>query len=90
MRRHARRDKNETIIVDALKGCGVQVFRVSGEGLPDLLLYRHGMWLPVEVKGPDGKLTPAQVETMAKAPFPVLRSIEDALAVLPLLRRVLA
>jgi len=75
-----RRDQNETRILVALETVGVQCFRVSAAGLPDLLTYRQGVWLPIEIKHPRGHLTPAQVKTRATAWFPVVTSAQEALA----------
>ena len=85
-----KRDANEPEIVAALERIGVQVFLVSGDGIPDLNTYdarrraiwrgvRH-MWLPVEVKRPRGKLTPSQASTKQRAPFPVVETVDQALA----------
>jgi hypothetical protein len=53
-RRAAKRDSNEQDIVDALEAIGATVTRLSGEGLPDLLVGLGGsMWL-LEVKQPLG------------------------------------
>lgn len=76
----ARRDWNEAEIVAALRSIGVEVFHVSGDGVPDLLTFARGVWLPVEVKRPRGKLTTAQLETRKRATFPVVESVAQALA----------
>lgn len=75
-----KRDWNEASIVAALRGIGVDVWRMSGEGLPDLLTHSRGKWLPIEVKRPRGKLTPAQKALRAIAPFPVVETDAEALA----------
>ncbi len=90
MRKSARRDLNEVSIVCALEACGIVVARVSSPGMPDLLLYsesarlswrgRVHVYLPAEVKGPRGRLTPGQLVTRARMPFPTLTSVEDVLA----------
>ena len=74
-----KRDQNEAAIVQALEAIGVTVLRLSGKGCPDLLCCRQGVWLPIEVKRPRGRLTPAQRAVRQAAPFPVAESIEDAL-----------
>ncbi len=73
-----RRDVNERAIVDALRAIGVFVFRISGPGIPDLLTYSRGVWLPIEVKSGTGKLTPLQQQ--ASVTYPVVRSVAEALA----------
>ncbi len=76
-----RRDQNEAAIVAALRAIGVTVLRVSGAGCPALLCFhwREG-WLPLEVKRATGRLTPAQADLRAQAPFCVVRSPGEALA----------
>lgn len=78
-RRNPRRDWNEAEIINALEAIGVTVCRMSGEGLPDLLCHYRATWLPIEVKGPRGKLTSAQVKLRRTTGFPVVRSISEAL-----------
>jgi len=75
----ARRDENEGEIIDALKRIGVQCWQISGAGVPDLLTWRQGIWLPIEVKSPGGELTVAQLKTIESAPFPVVETVEQAL-----------
>lgn len=60
MRRAAKRDDNEALIVTALQSAGWTVVRVSDAGAPDLLVARNGVLTLMEVKGPKGTLTPAQ------------------------------
>lgn len=74
-----RRDVNERAIVEALRQIGVQVYHISGPGLPDLLTCHRGNWLPIEVKGPRGQLTPAQLRTQAHDWFPVVTTVKEAL-----------
>ena len=78
MRRAAKRDANEAAIVAALERIGCVVRRVNQDGLPDLLVARGGVWMPIEVKEPKGKLTRAQAHLMRVAPFPVVSSVVDA------------
>lgn len=75
-----KRDWNEPAIVDALRRIGVTVWRMSGPGLPDLLCHHRGKWSVIEVKKPRGKLTDAQCNTRALAAFPVVETVEQALA----------
>lgn len=79
-RKNPRRDRNEGPIVDALRACGVKTWRVSGEGLPDLLCCYRGVWLPLEVKSEGGKLTEAQVAAFMESPFAIVRTVDQALA----------
>lgn len=74
-----KRDWNEPDIVEALRKIGVRVWRLNGAGIPDLLCHHKGKWSVIEVKKPRGKLTDAQCNTRALAPFPVVESVEQAL-----------
>jgi hypothetical protein len=40
----------------------------------------YWLWLPVEVKRPGGILTPLQAELRDRAYFPVVSSVDEALA----------
>ncbi len=77
--RASRRDAAEKPIVDALRACGFKVDRVSGPGLPDLLV-SHGrpphqrVWA-FEVKTGKAKRTEAQDVSQ----WPIVRSVDDAL-----------
>ena len=80
MRRSAKRDHNESAIVQALKKAGCQVWRVSGAALPDLLvLTPGGSWQPLEVKNPHGKNRQTAAQARALAPWLVVRTPEEAL-----------
>ena len=82
MRHDARRDGNEKAIVDALEAQGFHVDRVSGKGIPDLIVSKAGQVWFVEIKMPKAKLKPTQVAWRAayRGPAPILlRSVEDAL-----------
>jgi hypothetical protein len=82
-RRNPRRDTNEAIIVQALEARGFHVDRISGAGIPDLLVSKHGSQWLIEIKRPKGKYTPAQVQWRSRfqGPTPrVLRTVDDALA----------
>lgn len=72
-----RRDANEPQIVQALRAVGCETWQLSGTGLPDLLVRRAGMFYAMEVKTAKGGMTEAQ----AAIPWPVVRSVEDALTV---------
>ena len=81
MRLKAKRDANETAIIEALHAMGVTVYHISVPGLPDLLPFYRGRWrTPIEVKGRRGRLTPAQEKTMAATPFSIVRTVDEVLA----------
>jgi hypothetical protein len=85
MRRAAKRDDNEALIVTALQSAGWTVVRVSDAGAPDLLVARDGVLTLVEVKGPKGTLTPVQEVAFTKLAtagvlVQVVRSPWEALA----------
>jgi hypothetical protein len=67
MRRAARIDANQPDIVEAFRSRGVSVAILSalGNGVLDLLISLRGFTMLVEVKMPDGKLTPDQKRFMA-------------------------
>lgn len=83
MRRAAKVDANQRVIVDALRRVGASVIDLSavGDGCPDLLIgYRGQTWL-VEVKSTRGKLTPAQKVVHAEwhgFPIAVIKTVEEA------------
>jgi hypothetical protein len=85
MRRAARRDKSEPLIIEALRAAGCSVERVSQP--VDLLIGYRGRTYLAEVKTPrkDGgrdRLQDGQSEFIADwrgAPVPVFRSVDDAL-----------
>ena len=79
-RKNPKRDGNEKAVVAALRKLGVQVWRISGAGVPDLLCHYRGRWSVIEVKKKRGRLTDAQLNTRALAWFPVIESVEQALA----------
>jgi len=94
VRRAAHRDKSEPGIVEALRGVGAHVFKLSGAGVPDLLVYFRGRWMPLEVKTPkrdrlrggDDVLTAAQKVSIALAPYPVVETPEQALRTIGAIR----
>jgi hypothetical protein len=61
-RRNPKRDANEAALVDHLQMRGALVARLSGAGVPDLLVGFRGDWAVVEVKAPRGQLTDRQTE----------------------------
>lgn len=64
--------------MQTLRAMGCQVWFLSGTGNPDLLVKRAGRFYAFEVKSGKAKLTPNQNH----ANWPILRCVEDALAVL--------
>lgn len=84
-----RRDEAERAIVDGLRACGVDVWPISGEGVPDLLTFFRGQWLPIEVKHDRPRrsltevkarcLTPAQEEIWQRTHFPIVRTLDEAM-----------
>ena len=83
-RRAAKRDGNEEPLTEALRAVGAEVFKVSGRGLPDLLVRYPGRFCrhcnrnawALEVKTEKGKRTKAQEDSR----WPIVRNVEDALA----------
>jgi Holliday junction resolvase len=75
-----KRDTSEAQIVKALRKIGVQVFAISGRGVPDLLTFHRGRWGVIEVKTKGGRLTDAQKNTRVLAPFPVVETVDEAIA----------
>lgn len=82
----ARTDKNQAVIVAALRevGCGVVDTSRIGRGFPDLIVIRdgHGVFL-IEVKSEKGKLNPRQERWHAewKGQVSVVHSVEEAFRV---------
>ena len=62
MRQAAKRDENESDIVDALEAIGAMVYRVSDSGLPDLAVFFRGRIHLIECKMPGKPLRPRQKE----------------------------
>jgi hypothetical protein len=78
----AARDLNERAIVRALKKAGYTVERLSGKGVPDLLVGKHNrIWL-IEVKSEKNPLTTPQFEWIQwfKGNVGVCRTVAQALA----------
>ena len=79
-RRHAgggKRDLAEPAIVAALEAYGVRVWRLGGQGNPDLLCLYREKYTPLEVKTGRSKANANQRDI----PWVIVRSVEDALAV---------
>lgn len=71
-----RRDSNEGEIRKALHAIGAQTWQINGRKLPDLIVLFRGRWFPLGVKTQTGSLRPGE----ADAPWPLVRSVEQALA----------
>ena len=91
MRRAARVDENQGLIVKALRACGATVRVISqGDGIPDLLVGYRGHTILMEVK--DGNKTPSQrklteaeqmfFDTWTGGKLLIVNSVDEALAVL--------
>lgn len=85
MRLRARTDAGHKAIVQALRkvGCGVLDLSRAGHGCPDLLVKTHipmTRLILMEVKEPNGKLTPDQKNFIDEWPeVVVVRSVTEAL-----------
>lgn len=72
-RRNPRRDANEGALVAGWRAIGAEVWRLSGTGLPDVLVRFRGVLYAFEIKTKAGRLTEHQGD------FPVIRSMEEGL-----------
>lgn len=85
---HGRLDNNHIAIVAGLRACGCSVQSLAdvGKGCPDLLVSHAGHHFLLEVKGPQGKLTPDQVTWIQRCHGVVfvVHSTEEALEALHL------
>ena len=79
-------DKNQAEIVTALRNHGISVVSLAGarNGIPDLVCTTAALTgtCLLEVKGPSGKLTPAQVKWHSewRGPLAVVHSPVEAFA----------
>lgn len=82
MRKAAKRDKNETEIIKALRKKGAFVQPLSAPGVPDLLVFYNGKWALIEVKDKGGALTEKQTEWHAACPveIPIVFTADQAIA----------
>jgi hypothetical protein len=81
VRKAGRKDSTQAAIVSALRAIGCEVLVMNQEGVPDLLTHYRGGWIPIEVKNsPRGHLTPLQADLRRRAWFPVVSSVDEALA----------
>ena len=80
---HKKIDLNQREIVGALRSHpGVSCFSIAsiGKGIPDLVVGAFGKTFLCEIKGPQGKLRPSQVEFQKSwrgGGIIVLRSIDE-------------
>lgn len=89
MRRAAKRDSNEGLIVSALEAVGCRVQRLNDHNAPDLLVSRGGVNYLLEVKAPAGsrggvshrELSADQFAWHTKwlGPVVVVRTVDEAL-----------
>jgi hypothetical protein len=80
MRKAGKKDLNQAAIVAALRQIGCGVIILNQEGVPDLLVNWRDRWHLVEVKRPRGQLTKAQAALRRRSWFPVVSSVDEALA----------
>ena len=73
-----RRDAIEPAIIAALRARGAQTWQIGGRGLPDLLCWHQGRPTVLEVKSGNARLSAVQAD--AQAPWPVVRSVAEAVA----------
>jgi len=85
VRRAAKIDANQQLVVDALRqiGCSVKSLAAVGQGCPDLLVGFRGQTYLVEVKNVRGKnqITELQKRWFAEwrgSPVIVARSVDEA------------
>jgi hypothetical protein len=80
-RTKARRDSNESAIIEALRSVGASVQQLSAKGCPDLLVGFRGENYLLEVKTVKGKLTEDEdlwfFDWHGQAQ--IVRTVEDAL-----------
>lgn len=87
IRRHnAKRDQIEPMIVAAFEALGCLVYRIDTPC--DLLLLHRGQVMLVEVKGKTGTLTSDQKRFAENWPLHVVRSVDDAIALITGRRKV--
>jgi Holliday junction resolvase len=81
MRRAAKRDTVERVIVEALRGVGATVHYISAPGVPDLLVGFRDVTYLLEVKTGKGEPTEAQQLFFSewRGQAAIVRSVDDAL-----------
>jgi hypothetical protein len=80
-----RTDSNQATIVAALRQFGASVWDLHtvGKG-PDILVGYKGKSYPMEVKAPDGKLTPWEIEWRKKwrGNYYIVHTFEEAIEII--------
>jgi hypothetical protein len=89
---HGKVDANQPEIVDTFRAVGATVAIISdrGDGFPDLIVGLLGETELVELKSPEGKLTPDQKTwhgTWRGRPVRIVRTIVEALALAAEMRK---
>ena len=91
MRRAARIDSNQVEIVEAFRAAGCDVLHTHqlGQGAPDLFVAFAGIWLAIEVKGQQGKLTSSQesLYNSLKTRPRIVRNVGEVKATVDTLKR---
>lgn len=86
-----RRDSNHAEIAQAFEQLGCSVFDSSamGDGFPDLVIGLVGLSALVEIKTPDGFLTPAQECLIERwrGPIYVVATVDDVTQLVQSIRR---
>lgn len=88
--RARKTDANHAQIRDAMRSAGAEVHDLSGcgGGVADtLVLTKDGRLLLVEIKYKKGRITPAQEKFHARFPVAIVRTTEEAIALLTEERR---
>jgi hypothetical protein len=99
VRRAAKVDENQSLIVKALRSTGafVQPLHMVGQGCPDILVAYRGEWYLIEVK--DGSKAPSQRKLTSDeeawhgkaschAPVFIAETIDDALHVIGAMKAI--
>jgi hypothetical protein len=84
-KRRAKRDRNESELVKAIRHCGGQWLPLNVKDGPDGVIGHAGRTLLAEVKTPTGKLKEGQAEFhkgWRGGTIHVLRTVDDVLALL--------
>jgi hypothetical protein len=92
MRKAGKKDLNQAAIVSELRSIGCSVQILNEKGVPDLLVGFRGLNYLFEVKALKGRKTTAQVDWHLcwNGQMAVIRTLDDALALLPGLKRFIA
>jgi hypothetical protein len=80
---HTHRDRNQSVIEDALRQCGAGVYDISAvpdsQCPGDLLIYWRGQWQVFEVKRPGAPVSDQQQYNHDNGTIPIARCTEDIL-----------